>query len=260
MYFYLLLAILSVSFAVYMIVGIFRPTKTEKEVYKKIEENLEDEFITDPETGVRLTLEQAESGHWINHTNEFSTTPESEIEKLYTEEQKDAERAVNYLKGQTIYRKQKLQTSEIEFLGTTKILSKYEDWSYSDSFRMEYCTGYVFLPAVFISGPIDYNESQVMFWIKLKENFGHYYLREKSSVEKFFDLIKSNDDLKLSGYESFTFEKTETMIPIMNILKRFENQKGLEIEFIQNNLLVKNNTLINQEDILRIEKIMKNVC
>ena len=52
----------------------------------------------DPETGAKLTLEQAESGHWINHDNEYKTTPESEIEKLYSEEAKNAERAINYLK------------------------------------------------------------------------------------------------------------------------------------------------------------------
>ena len=73
-------------------------------------------------------------------------------------------------------------------------------------------------------------------------------------------MIKSDDDLKLSGYKSFTFEKTRAMIPIMNILEKIKNKKGLEIEFIQNNLLIKNTKLVNMEDILRIEKIIRNVC
>lgn len=241
-------------------------SKKEQDYNRKLKESLADEFIIDPETGAKLTLEQAESGHWIAHDNEFLTIPESDIDKLFTEEQKNAKRGINYLKEKTDYRKQKLTKQEIHILEKTKILSKYDDWSYSNCFRLEYANGFVFLPAVkFIekeTGYADnsYHESQIMFWLKLDMDLGHYYLREKSKVEKFFDLITNDDDLKLKNYESFTFKKSTNLISIIRILKSFEGSKGLEIELMDRNLFVKNQKFANLEDIKRIESLIKKVC
>ena len=238
-------------------------SKSEKEYDKKIKESLEDEYIIDPETGAKLTLEEAESGHWVEHDNEFHTTPEPDIEKLHTAEQQEAEKAINYLKEKPEYRKKKLTPDQVDFIEQIKTLSKYDDWSYSNPFKIEYCNGFVFLPAVRLNGHSyydnDYHESQIMFWIKLEIDLGHYYLREKSKTEKIFDLIRNDDDLKLNNYESFTFRKTDNLIVLINILKNFEGEKGLEIEFLDNNLFIKNTKLINTADILQIEKIVKNV-
>jgi len=248
-----------------LIFYIFRPLlrlliKSDKEgneYDQKLKERLKDEYIIDPETGAKLTLEQAESGHWIAHDNEFRTIPETEIENLYSDEQKNAERAINYLKESRQYRKQRPTPVEVEYLEKTNILNKYDDWSYSDSFRMEYCSGFSFVPKVSTN---NYTERQIMFWIKLKTDFGHYYLREKSNTEKFFDLIRNDDELKLTGYESFTIKKTDNLILIINLLKNFEKQKGFEIEFFDSNLFIKNTKIINISDIKRIEKIIKNIC
>ncbi len=241
-------------------------SKADQEYERKLKESLADEYIIDPETGAKITLEQAESGHWVVHDNEFNTMPESDIDKLYTEEQKEAERAVNYLKENIEYRKYKLTEQELKILEKTKTLSKYDDWGYSDCFRLEFSNGFVFLPVVKIEdkepGYFDtsYHESQIMFWLKLNYNFGHYYLREKSGVEKLFDLIKNDDDLKLKNYESFTFKKSADFINTIKILKEFEGSKGLEIEFMNDNLFVKNRKLANLEDIRRIEHVVKKVC
>ncbi|WP_459212230.1 hypothetical protein [Aquimarina rhabdastrellae] len=243
---------------------IFKGTNEEQEYHKKLKESLADEFIIDPETGAKLTLEQAESGHWIAHDNEFNTISEYEIDKLFTEEQKNAERGINYLKEQIEYRKQNLNDHQIQILEKTKILSKYDDWSYSNSFKITYCDGFIFLPAVRLNGHSyyenDYHESQIMFWLKLNIDLGHYYLREKSKTEKIFELINSDDNFKLNNYELFTFKKTENIILLTNILKKIENEKGLEIEFFENNLFIKNTKFINTVDIFRIENIVKNIC
>ena len=264
--FYVVIALLVLYFLSKPYNFFTKGSKQEQEYNKKLKESLAEEFIIDPETGAKLTLEQAESGHWIAHDNEFLTIPDSDIDKLFTEEQKNTERGINYLKEKTDYRKQKLTKQEIQILEETKILSKYDDWSYSNCYRLEYANGFVFLPAVkFIdkeTGYVDnsYHESQIMFWLKLNIDFGHYYLREKSKVEKFFDLIKNDDDLKLKNYESFTFRKSTDLLKIIRILKSFEGSKGLEIELMDRNLFVKNQKLANLEDIKRIESVIKNVC
>ena len=98
-----------------------------------------------------------------------------------------------------------------------------------------------------------------MFWKKISDIKGHYYLREKSSVEKFFDRFKSDDDLTLSEYESFTIQNSPDIIKINRLLTYFENEKGLEIEIMDHNLFVKTKKLSRKEDIIRIENVLKNV-
>ena len=233
--------LISMAFSILLIFWIFRSTPEEKEYNRKLKESLADEFIIDPETGVKITLEEAESGHWVAHDNEFRTVSKTEIKKLYSEEEKDATRALNYLRESLQYRKHDLTEADIELLDHSKMLTKYDDWTYSDAFRIEYCKGMVFLPAVYASGNLhsyfqeDYHESQLMFWIKFDIDFGHYYLREKTAAEAFFDSIKGNDDLILSNYESFTFEKSKNVLYVKHILKNFEGVTGLEIEFFQKN-------------------------
>jgi len=242
---------------------IFRfKSKTEREYERKLKESLNEEFIIDPNTGAKLTLEQAQSGHWIQHDNEFLPREQNH----FLEDEQEVEKSLNYLRVSHEYQKQKLTNEQVDLLEKTKILSKYNDWSYSDTFRIEYCNGFVFHPAVNISGnqhtyyDDDYNESQIMFWIELNFNSGHYYLREKSNSEKLLDIIRNDDDLRLDNYESFTFEKSENMILVNNILNTFKGEKDLEIEFYHKNLFFKNRKLINLEDLLRLEKIAKNVC
>ncbi|MGY3795706.1 hypothetical protein [Aquimarina sp. 433] len=235
----------------------FKKTEEEKEYLRKLKESLADEYIYDPKTGAKFTLEQAESGHWISHNNEHRIISESEIEKLYTDEQKNVERALNYLKQSQQYQKQRPTPNEINYLEHTSILSKYNDWSYSDSFALKNCNGYLFIPTVSYD---NFREPQIMFWLKLRTDFGHYYLREKSHIEKFFDLIRNDDDLRLPNYESFTIKKTVNLSQVVELLKRFEGSKGLEIEFKDNNLFIKNNKLVNISEIEKIENIVKNLC
>ena len=240
-------------------------TKAEREYEKRINESLADEYIIDPETGAKLTLEEAESGHWINHDNEFITIPEKEIEKLHTEEQKDAERAINILRKSTEYKRYRFSESELEILENIKILSKYDDWSYSDCFKIEYCDGFIFMPAVVLIDKVPgyfettYNESQIMIWVKLEGNSGHYYLREKTATEKFLDIFKNDDDLKMRGYESFTLKKSENLFKVNQTLKNLKNVKGVEIEIFENNLFLKTMKFINVEELLLMESIAKNV-
>jgi len=241
-------------------------SKSEQEYQRKLKESLADEYIYDPETGTKLTLEEAESGHWIPHNNEFVTISESEIEKLPSKEERDAERTINYLKESKEYKKIKFTDYDLKLLEETKILSKYDDWSYSNSFQLEYGNGFILIPTVlYLDKEVEYfdntyNESQIMFSVRLKNELGHYYLREKTSSEHFFDMIKNDDDLKLKNYESFTFKKSKNVIQIMKILEAFKETKGLEIEIKNNNLFFKSTKFINKDELLKLEIIAKNVC
>jgi len=250
----------------YLFARLLGPTKEQKEYDRKLKESLKDEYIIDPETGAKLTLEQAESGHWIGHDNEFLTTSETEINKLFTEEEKEVERTINELKHSTDYRKHLFNDADIEELEQTHMLSKYDSWSYSDCFSTTYMDGYVFIAAVELLGDNqayfndNFHGSQIMFWVKSPHDLGHYFLREKSTAEKFMDMIKKDDELTLTGYESFTYRKTVHMIQVIKILNKFKGEKGLEIEFKGHNILFKNLKLVNRKDLLRMENIARSLA
>ena len=241
-----------------IILWVFKKNPEEKEYDQKLKESLADEFIIDPETGAKLTLEQAESGHWISHDNEFRTIPKEELNKLPTDDEILAETALNYLRESKEYRKTKFTDKQFETLENTKILSSYDDWNYSNPFK--FVNGLIFLPAPELHKLTYYCESQIMFWIKIDSINGHYLFREKSSSEKFLDLIRNDDEININNYECFTFEKSHNIILIKNVLKNFENEKKLEIEIHNDNLFIKTTKLVNLEDIKRIEKEIKNVC
>ena len=232
-------------------------TKKEIEQEEKLKKSLEDEFIIDPETGAKLTLEQAESGHWIAHDSEYRTTPESEIEKYSNDDRKTVLRAINYLKGSKTYRKTQLTERQFDILENTQLLSHYDDWHYSHPFRFD--NGIVILPAPEIHSSNYYSESHIMFWVNVNNINGHYVFREKSNSEKFFDLLRNDDDIKLDNYECFTFKKSHSIILIKSILKHFQHQQGLLIEIHNDNLFIKTTKLVNLDDIIRIENSIKKL-
>lgn len=256
-----LLILGGLAFLVYFFSIMFTKTDEQKEYERKLKESLEDEYIIDPETGIRLTLEEAESGNWIGDNNEYITVPESEINKLSTEGEQQAESALNYLRESKKYIRTELSDNQLQILNSTKILGKYDAWTYSNPFSFE--NGILILPAPELNGMTyyeeDYKESHLMFWKKIDNINGHYFLREKSSIEKIFDKFRNDDDLKLKDYESFTFKRSYNVIKINKILENFKNEKGLEIEINDNDFFVKTMRLVSIVDIKKIETILKNV-
>ena len=237
-------------------------TKGEKEYDKKIKESLADEFIIDPETGVKLTLEEAESGVWLNHDNEYRTISDEELNKFPTEGEKQAEVALNYLRANKDFKKTDLTHSELNKLEHTSILSSYDNWSYSNPFRFNQLILFFPQPGISRSSVYhsdEYSESHTMLWVKIESIEGHYLFREKSSSEKFFDLIRNDDDIKLSNYECFTIKPSKSIIKIRRLLDEVISEKDLLIEIDNENLFVKTMRFINLEDVERLVLLSRRV-
>ncbi|KGO85952.1 hypothetical protein [Flavobacterium suncheonense] len=254
--------IIGIVIAVFLWKVMTHKSKSEIEEENRLKESLSDEFIYDPETGTKLTLEQAESGHWIAHNNVNRIKDSDEIEQFYYDDEKEVEELKNYIKktGNTY---KKLTNYQIELLEKTETLSKYDNWSYSSSFSNDNGNRFVLFPAVEITGnrhQSGYHESQIMFWIKDEQLSGHFYLREKTNFEKLTDIFRNDDDIKLDNYESFTIKKSNNMLYIIKLLNFFKDEKGLEFEIYGDNLFIKTLRFPNMDDYLRIEKIIKNVC
>jgi hypothetical protein len=236
-------------------------SKSETEEIKRLKESLADEFIYDPETGTKITLEQAESGHWIPHNNLDRIKDSDEIEQFYHGPEKEAEELKNYIKKNGFTYK-KLTNKQLELLEKTEILSKYDDWSYSSSFLNDKGNCFVFFPAVEINTSrhqLGYHESQIMLWIKDEQLSGHYYFREKTSFETLIDLFRNDDEIKLDNYESFTIRKSNNIRYIIKLLNFFKDEKELEFEICDDSFFIKTLSYPNMEDYLRIEKIIKKV-
>lgn len=239
----------------------FSKTEQEKEYERKLKKSLADEFIYDPETGAKLTLEEAESGNWLAHDNLNRIKSKEELEQYYRGKEKEIEELVNFLKSNG-YKFTKLSNSQIEFLEQTKILSKYDDWSYSCSYSFNEGKDFVFFPRVTYHNnkhENGYSESQIMFWINDIRLDGHLYLRDKTYFEALTDRVRNDDLIKLDHFETFVFKKSTNMIPLIKTLQLLDIEKELEIEIIENSLLIKSLKYVDKTDYLRIEKIIKSV-
>jgi hypothetical protein len=243
----------------------YRWHKQHKEYNDKIQKNLEDNYIIDPKTGTKITLEQAESGFWAASDNKLNITSESDIQKLYTEEEKQIARTLNYFK--TNFLKLELDKDQWFILEQTKIVDKYQNFEYHTPFKVKNGNGIFFLAEVVLGESNDipyhigtlYLGCQIMFWLTVDVNLGHYYFREKTSTEKILDKMKSDDDFKLINYETFAFKKTNNIEYVSKILEYLEQEKGFEIEFMDTNIFIKNLKHANLEDMHKIKNMVERI-
>lgn len=200
---------------------------------------LEDPYIYDPETGAHLTLEEAERGNWIAHDNEQRHKSEQEIEKHFQGSEQVVEKISSDLKRER-YRFRRLDEEETDILESTRILSRYNDWSYAHAFDLGPGKRLLF-PEVHLSGPGSFTDYQIMFWVRTDNESGHYYLREKTTFEWIFDQIRKDDAFDLKGFEVFTITPSRNPDALQKLIAPFEGIPYLEIEIDREHLFVKTN-------------------
>ncbi|RZJ67501.1 MAG: hypothetical protein EOO50_05820 [Flavobacterium sp.] len=244
---------------IFIFVKILEPTKAEKEEERRLKESLSDEFLYDPETGARFTVEQAEKGTWIAHDNPKRIKSDEEINKYYSGSEIVVEQIANHLKSAGCERYE-FTEEEISILSETKMLSNYDDWSYSSVFRFPESDDLVFFPTVLVSNTNRHGSffrgQQMLFWLAVDHGFGHYYLRERRPFEKFFDLIKSDDEFEIDGMEVFTIAKSEEPLKTRHLLEKFALSQEIEIELNGSSLFVKTTDEPNLERFLELEKLL----
>lgn len=256
--FYLIVVVIIISLAF----KFFLSKKVqEKESKRKLKESLaHDEFIYDPETGAKFALEETESENWVAHNNLNRIKPKEELDEYYRGKEKEIEELANFLKNNG-YKFTKLTNSNIEFLEQTKILSKYDDWSYSCSYSFNEGKDFVFFPRVTYNDQHehDYSESQIMFWVNDMRLDGHIYLKDKSNFETLSDTVENDTLIALDHFETFVFKKSTNMTPLLKTLQLLDKEKDLEIEIVEDSLLIKSLKYVNENDYLRMEKLIKSV-
>lgn len=105
-----------------------RKSKEELEEEKKLDERLQDETIYLPETGTRLTLEEAEKGFFIAHDNKLRVKSDEELEKNYSWEQGQVEKIKNFaIESQFEFPTDDVEDKLIEAIGNCSFTSRYSD-------------------------------------------------------------------------------------------------------------------------------------
>jgi len=249
---YLGILIIIVLGSGYLIKFKFKPQRNEED---ELEKSMEDEFIIDPETGAKITLDEAENGVWETIDNSKPIS-QSELNNL-PEFDRQAQTAINHLKRKDIYTNiETLSDSQIEVIDNTEIINSYDEWSYSEVYEMK--NGLIILLTPQMKNLTyyaeDYSETQLMYWIKIQNIKGHYVFRESTQVDKMLNL-SSNENLP--NYKCYEIQETSNLNLLNDVLTIFEEEKELIIEIKNDNLFIKTLKFISINDVERIEKIVQ---
>lgn len=201
---------------------------------------MNDEFLTDPETGMKITLEEAEAGLWPEQ-DEFASMPLHEIEKLPTEEMKQSAFALNYFLQSKTYLRYEMEMEEQSFLNQTAILGNHKHWSHSAAFESSFAKLKVLI--------VELEFKHLFYWLQFESSYGHYFFRPKTNQERLFDRIKGDDDIVMDDYECLTYEASHEPEKLLPILELFQSQTNLEMEFSGRNFYVRTNTPLHVKDV-----------
>ena len=244
----------------YIIYKFFLMDKHEEAL---LEDELSDEYIIDPESGTKITLEEAESGNWTPINEPLVPMTETELESLAYEEDVQFQKSINYLLMSGKYTESTLDDRQIETLNETVLLRKYNAWSYSNPFKINQYPGF-FIPVIVHLNATskyqtNYEEAQCLFWLKMEKDLGHYFFKEQLLEDKLFKPTSPSEIMVPKIYKCICYQRTENTQYLNSLLEKFDGQDQLEIEVMGDALFIKTRKLINQEDIMRIEQIVKQL-
>ena len=228
--------------------------KKQKELIKEKQKAwINDDLIYDPETGAKITLEQAQSGVWDLPSEEEKAKHEKEQKVFLNEQGIEAGRLFELLKEKG-FKAKKLNDEQIEFLEQSSLLTQYDDWGYTECF-INNDEVVVFSPYVKLK-KLHYEESQLMVWAKVNHASGHYYMEPQNIANKLLGSLLNKEEIKVENYSVYTIKKGFDVANAKKILEKFSNEKGLQVELNNNNMLIKTFVTPNRKDFERIEKLI----
>lgn len=251
--------VLIIIVAIVLVIGfyfLFKSSESEKQYFKNLEKSLEDEFIIDPETGAKLTLEQAESGIWNPEEVEYYNEEE---DPFISDEYRAFKEIGEYYKEELNYKNIELVDSDIELFESINMFTKYKEWYFFESitkYEKNVTIGFI---AVSL-GDMQFSRTNQLFcWIKNLDFSGHYILTEKTKVEE--NLLKLNSiELKAFGsYHCESIKKTFHEIQLFQLFEKVSEIAGLDIEYFEGNLFFKTKKEMTKNDIYRFEELINEI-
>ena len=233
--------------------------KDDKEYtdYKeKLNKSLEDEYIIDPETGAKLTLEQAQSGHW--NPEEVPYFSEEDVAKHYSQDFQNMYATKYYLEQQEAYDSIELDDRFLEFISTTLIFAKYDSCSFTAIFINKATQTKILFSWVEMLQS-NYSEIQLLFWVKISNFNGHYYLTEKTKSEQIAIKLANKNALFFNDYYCDILKTSFSNGYELGILEKCAAEKRIEVEILNDNLFIKTIDLASINDINRIEQLIASL-
>lgn len=235
---------------------LFRSSESDKQYFKNLEKSLEDEFIIDPETGAKLTLEQAQSGNWnpdeVEYYNEEEDPFVSDKHRFFRE-------SVEYYKEELNYKTIELLDSDIELLENINMFTKYKEWFFFEAIAKKEKNVTIGFIAVTL-GDIQHSRTNQLFcWIKNLDFSGHYILTKKTKVEENILKLNSIELKRFGSYHCEPIKKTFHEIQLFQLFDKVSEIEELDIEYFEGNLFFKTKREMTKEDITRFEELISMI-
>jgi len=231
----------------------FKMTEAEKEYEKKLKESLADEFLYDPKTGTKFSLEEANEN--ITVLNDQKIKSEEEL-NYYEGDERTIEEISNYLK-QSHYLLKPIEKKKLSKLNRTVILSQYSDWHYQNAFEFDN-DNLIFFPQVNLNANTRYSFTgyQIVFWVKVQNINGHYFFKPFEIHEKIINFFMKPSKIKTNNYAVFELKQSHNIYLLNSILNVFKDEKNIEIEIDNDNLFIKTN---NQPSLVNFQRLLDQV-
>lgn len=238
-------------------------TKIDRENRKKLEEQLDDEYIYDPETGLKMTLEEAEQGAVFESNGVGKIKSEAEIDRIEDENIREMHRIRNYfLKSELT----NVDSDEFELM-RAKIASLQFANNYS-SIETDFITRitentYIALTSVAYviagkRGSNAYDDNQIFGIIESDKTIGTAYIIPNSIRTHIENVVTPEEEI---------VENSLTIRPLgdlnIELAKKLcqhldELDDDFEVLVHQKSIYIKINRNARLDDLLAVMKMMKS--
>lgn len=245
-----------------MLTRVYKEYQKEKIEKAEIRKRLESPLIYDPETGMEITLEQAEKGTFIDHDNHNRIRTKKELDQYFDATERVVEEIANYLKVNN-YSVFTLDEEHYSILDTISITKKYDTFDCQRCYKNLESNFLVLFPKVYIESTrqqIGINGFQILYWVKTTNFDGHYYLRPKTNLESVLDKIRQDDPFIIENFEIYPIKEEINILPLIHLLKKFEGLEEIEIELKENDFFIKTLVEPTMDKFLELERIIKTIA
>lgn len=253
-----------IVFFLILFIPFFKIAKEEKKEKEEEEKKSKDNLLFEPETEAYITLEEAESGEW-HEPDEEQKKHTAKLRRQYMDENEillnkfysflitqgyERERIKNTINTLSTVTHSPFKLSDfnpdidkLDFLKSTVIISQYPSQSIKDIWTLNNKT-------IFSVG------NNLVFWVKVNHASGHYFMKKLTDVDRFLGKLLHKDDIHLKKHRVFTVKRGFDIAKAKKIFEKFDNEKNLQLELIDDNLLIRVFALPNREDFERINKLI----
>ncbi|MGC4042102.1 MAG: hypothetical protein QM710_15265 [Flavobacterium sp.] len=221
----------------------------------------------DPLTGekIRLSDKLGDSDDMLDGIDyEGSNRTSEKILNKYSTQDGDLEKELhlikNYLLDQSfVFRR--FNNAETNYLEKTKILSGFEDWSYSHSYHKDNLS--IFIATIVAvnnrgKGGGTIENTSICFWLRDFKFSGHYCFYKKTIAENVIGFFKSDEIELKKDYQTVIIRKSGMENELSQFLETLRFDGDLEIEVNDANVFIRITNVASFDNMARFYNLVKD--